>query len=171
METSIQMSGLRELRRRLDRIDANMERRILKNCLTPAAKVLRDAWKAAAPKGPTGNLKKSIRISEVTTGKSPRRFAALKVGPGKSKTHPGYHAHLVEFGTKAHEIVAGTRRGSSTGKKVLYFGGRFHGPVVRHKGARARPFLFPTWRAKKPEVLALIRGVATEEIKLAWGRA
>ena len=165
------IEGLPALNRRLQRLDASMERKVIHAALAPAAKLLRDALKTATPKK-SGNLRKSIRIKDTFTKvEGVRRIVGVKVGPGASKTHPGYHAHLVEFGTKPHVIRAGTRRGKATTARYLGSKGRGFGAVVHHPGSRPRPFVIPTYRAKKGEMARLIQQHAGDQVRVAWTTA
>ena len=69
-----------------------MQRKATLRALKPAAAILRKQAKSTVPVGPTGNLKRSIRVR------------SLKGMPPAVSVHPTYkiapHKHLIESGTK-----------------------------------------------------------------------
>lgn len=121
------VKGLADLRKFLDQVPVKIERNIMRGAL-------RAGMKTVLPVAQS-------RIHSV----SGKLAAGLKIGTrarGKTVTSnlkaTGEHrsvANLVEFGTRPHEIIA-KLAGS------LFLGGIFR-KVVRHPGARPRPFMRP----------------------------
>lgn len=110
--------------------------------------------KKNAPKGPTGNLRKSIRSS----------FSAKALrGEIKAMRPEGSHAHLIEYGVSAHRTYL-TGRKSKPGHpaKVLRF--KYGGKTVYARstqipGIPARPFMTPAYKAEEPQLLEDIAAV------------
>lgn len=84
-----------------------------------------------------GNLKNSIELDITNNG-----FAAEVNATAE-------YAADVEFGTKPHKITAkdgGVLAFQKDGKTVF-------AKSVNHPGTKAQPFLFPAWKAKRPQYL------------------
>lgn len=78
-----------------------------------------------------------------------KRFKSFrKKFDGLGFVNPVHYAHLVEYGRGP--VVAGTRKGKRTGKKVLSGGGVIYGRRVR--AAPPHPFLRPAWERNKARV-------------------
>jgi hypothetical protein len=103
-----------------------MQRKAINRALKPAAAILRKQAKSMAPKGVTGNLKRSIRVR------------ALRGMPPAISVHPTYkiapHKHLVHEGTKER-----TRK--SIGGKFAYLGPNTS-EATRSQPARSRAIRF-----------------------------
>jgi HK97 gp10 family phage protein len=98
----------------------------------------------------TGNLKKTIK-SSFDRGTATGYVKAGKYLGSQSGGYP--YAHLVEFGTKPHTIVA-------KNAKALSIRGGFI-EQVNHPGAQEHPFMRPAFEQEKPN---LIRNV-TQAVK------
>lgn len=72
------------------------------------------------------------------------------------------HAHLVEFGTKAHTIAA-------KNFPALGYLGRL-GPIVQHGGSKPRPFFFPPYRALKRRVKSRISRAIGKAVRAIAGK-
>lgn len=81
-----------EVTRALDELDKRQTKTALNKALTAAAKFLKPLVKAAAPKGPTGNLRRQVRYKRV------RRPKTADVGT--VVTSFARHRHLVLQGTR-----------------------------------------------------------------------
>lgn len=123
------IGGGRELDAFLQQLPVKVEKNILRAALRAGANQFRSGARQKVPVD-DGDLKRSIRVT--TRTKRGTVYAAVKAG---GRTAP--HAHLVEFGTKAHKIVAKKQDALS-----------FNGRIVRevdHPGARPQPFMRPTF--------------------------
>lgn len=128
MSWSADILGAEALVRKLRAIDAKMERRIIRRALAPAANLVRQAIRAEAPRGKTGKLARSVRITDVKVREAGvRRTVGVLVKPRTRYTH------LVLMGSKPHAIAA---KGRSLRVGPLLFGAR-----VQHPGARANAFI------------------------------
>ena len=100
------------------------------------------ALKSATPRGPTGNLRRSIAIKSKRYAKTGVGAVVLGYRASRKKDEPydktklGYHQGLVEFGTK--ERFRRTDRGTraSTGKMPV--GGAYGRPPVRSAWEQTR---------------------------------
>lgn len=153
MTGTVEIRGLKDLRKQMNRLDTKMKASIARKSLGKGARIFRDEAKRRVPVN-TGNLKNSIASRITRLGKT--NFLA-KVGPvkrkGKNKdtgkmqvVADGWYGHLVEFGTDPHLIP---RRGS----KLLKINGRVVRGPVQHPGTPPRPFLRPAFRAQSGKVL------------------
>jgi hypothetical protein len=100
------------------------------------------ALKSATPRGPTGNLRRSIAIKSKRYPRTGVGLAILGFRSGRKMNEPydktklGYHQGLVEFGTKerTRRTQGGTR--ASTGKMPV--GGSYGRPPVRSAWEQTR---------------------------------
>lgn len=132
--------GGRELDAMLQSLPVKVERNILRAALRAGAAVFREEAKAKAPVD-SGALRRSIKVS--TNSKKGRVTAKLKVG---GKLAP--HAHLVEYGTKPHQIKAKKGGGLTVGGGVVF--------SVDHPGAKPHPFMRPAFDAKPPAAIQAV---------------
>jgi HK97 gp10 family phage protein len=142
------MYGFDELEKMLGQLAKSMSKTVMKNALKKAAVPIRDEAIQNAPGGPTGNLKKGIKISTQLTRRQ-RRYRKLgeaEVFVGTAP--PAYHGHLVEFGTIEREWKSGKSTGRMTGK----------------------PFLRPAWDAKKGAALKILQIEVWRELEKAARR-
>lgn len=95
-----QVIGGRELERALKQLPRATGKNVLRRALRNAAKPTAAAAEAMAPRGPTGNLQASIsigtKLKPSQRGDSSLSGVQLYIG---ATSPPGYHAHLIEFGT------------------------------------------------------------------------
>jgi HK97 gp10 family phage protein len=132
--------GGAELARMLATLPAKIEQNIMRSALRAGAAVIRAEAKTTAPVL-SGALKKSIRIS----GKAKKGQITVSVKMG-GKTAP--HAHLVEFGTRAHKIAPNAAQ-------ALAIGGALVGGAD-HPGAKPSPFFRAAFDAKSAEAIAAV---------------
>jgi hypothetical protein len=85
MSIKISISGAAELDRTLKTFPKVMQNNIL------------DGAKALAPRGETGNLKRSIGVERVSIGLS-GGTGVVQLGPRRGGGFKGYHGHLIEYG-------------------------------------------------------------------------
>lgn len=98
-----------------------LQKRQIKSALRKVATPYVEDFRGVAPKGETGSLKKSATVV-VDFRSQDGRFRA-RVGYGRKRSKPGYHAILVHDGTKERF----TKDGQSRGKVI---GTAFARPVV-----------------------------------------
>ena len=126
--TEISIKGVEPLIAILQKLPDDMQKKVGEKALKDGANVILEEAQNLVPEGATGKLADSLAIG-VVKGKVPkyRVYARRKKGFG------GWHAHLVEFGTKPHMI----------GKKY-------------HPGAPAKPFMRPALLTKKAETIKAV---------------
>ncbi len=102
-EVAVSIEGIDELNETLDKVIKSVGPDVVEPLFMEGAKTIQAAVKAAAPKGPTGNLKKGIKVKHLEKiGNNPRSAMVKSTAP---------HDHLVEFGTKPRR----TKKGKYTG--------------------------------------------------------
>ena len=138
MATDIEITGLAELKKQLEKLPANIEKNITRGALRAGAKVFQDRAKELCPVGKTGNLKNSIKIK--TSAKNGKISAQVVAGDKKA-----YYVHMVEGGTIAHMIAPKK-------SKSLFVAGLLR-QLVDHPGAKRQPFMRPAFDEKQRESL------------------
>jgi HK97 gp10 family phage protein len=129
---AVQIMGEAALLKKLKGLDRKVRTKIVRKAISEATKPVYKSMRARCPKG-QGHLRKSI-ARKVKVYRSGKNTVGL-VGPrfnykGRQKgIEPNLYAHLVEFGTTAHEIAITE--------------GPLKGLVIQHPGARAQPFIRP----------------------------
>jgi len=128
MKIRAELIGAKELEAALAQLPKATAKSVLRRALTSAAKPAAAQAQALAPRGRTGNLQASIRISTRLNKRQGKLHDAqgveVYIGAAAGKGAKGNHAHLLEFGTVK---------------------------------MAARPFLRPAWESTKEKVLAAIQ--------------
>lgn len=135
------ISGGRQLDDLLQTLPAKIERNIMRSALREGAKQVLEEVQQRIPVD-SGQLRASARIT--TRYRKGTVTASVKVG-----NFVAWYAHLVEFGTRAHEITP-RRRGGAL---------RINGNEVRsadHPGTRAQPFMRPAADASLGPAIAAV---------------
>lgn len=91
MRTRMQVKGLKELKKNLEKVGRNVDD-VLDEAIMAGAKVIEQAAKSKAPVK-TGRLRRSITV-EIKDKED--NFITVRVGPGKE----GFYGRFVELGTK-----------------------------------------------------------------------
>jgi HK97 gp10 family phage protein len=92
---SVEIQGKKEFEETLRNLVKALPNDKVEPVMMEGAKVIADAARAKAPKGPTGNLKRSVKSKFLKQISNYPRSAAAAVD---RKIAP--HAHLIEYGTK-----------------------------------------------------------------------
>ena len=98
LELSLEFPDLTKLREELKAVPKNIAAKHLVAALRIAMKPGMEALKRNTPKGPTGNLKKSIKFKGVKYTKDGNGVGMVGYSWGKGAK--GYHQGFIEFGTK-----------------------------------------------------------------------
>lgn len=125
-------TGLKQLDEALQSLPDKLQRNVLRAALRAGGKPIADEAKRLVPVD-SGRLQKSIKVTSRLVQGTPT--AKVSVG-GRKKGQP-FYAHLIEFGTAAHAIMA------REGTKSLFINGVAVGKYVEHPGAKAKPFMRP----------------------------
>jgi len=91
---TVKMEGLDELSKALKKLADGLPPEQVEPILKQGAKTITDSMKQKAPKGPTGNLKKAIKVKKLKNNNYAQ--PAVYIAAVDRKKAP--HAHLVEFG-------------------------------------------------------------------------
>ena len=135
MEVDLKFEGMAQFNAAIAKLIKTMDPEKVEPLLQKGAKVIADAAKAKAPKGPSGNLKKAIKVKRMERrGNQPAPYIAAV----DRKRAP--HAHLVEYGYPGIRIA---KRGRFKGKQF----GRMP----------AKPFFRPAVDAKQGEVAFMVQ--------------
>ena len=130
-DDAAKINGLPELMKALEQLPEKLARNVLRGAFRAGAKVMAEDAQAAVPVR-SGLLRDSIRVT--TRVKGGRVSGTVRAGSKGGKARKiARHAHLVEFGTKAHTIRA------KPGHHALAIGVS----KVEHPGARPKPFMRP----------------------------
>lgn len=137
MQFEFKIEGLQELTKTIQDLSKSLDPDKSEPVILKGAKVIGAEVRGRAPKGPTGNLKKSVKV------KTLKRFSSKQPAPAivaiDRKKAP--HAHLVEYG---HALVRG-------------------GKVIGH--VPAHPFFRPGIDAKAGEALKQIEAGLTKLVE------
>ncbi len=149
MPAGVQILGIAEVQRALDRIDDAGEKKVLQAAVTAGAKAIKPYVVAAAPRGATGKLKRSISARQA---KRDRPAAVVSARPKVA-----FYRHMVIGGTKDH----GPKKA-----KALVFPGK-QGGLVRTghvRGTSSRPFIAEGFAAGEPAAMRAINAVLDKAI-------
>jgi len=140
--------GGRELDAFLQQLPVKAEKNILRAALRAGVNEFK---KDAQQKVPVddGDLRRSLRVT--TRTKKGTVFASLKVGGRRAP-----HAHLVEFGTAAHKIRAKKDSALVVNGQALR--------EVDHPGAKAQPFMRPSFDGGAPSALGAVGAKIRERL-------
>jgi HK97 gp10 family phage protein len=93
LKTTVKIEGTEELEAKIVQLNNGMTGKKISHRILPLAKEVADHIRDGTPRGPTGNLKRSIIAKELT----PRESVGTVIVAVDRKIAP--HAHLLEFGT------------------------------------------------------------------------
>lgn len=161
MLDDFEIKGGAELQRALKELPVKLERVVLRGALRAGAvEIQREAKALAAPSAKTGKLLESIRISG---GVKRGGYVYSQVKVGGVKKGDAFYAHMVEFGTKPHEI-------KPKSAPSLFIAGLLRS-TVKHPGARAKPFMRPAFDNKVEDATKAVGKYIAERLaKLAGGK-
>ena len=136
----ISIRGIPEVQKALAQLDDKGDKAMLQKAATAGAKALKPYVVAAAPRGATGKLKRSI-----SARKAKRNLPAAVVSP---RPKVAFYRHMVIGGTKDH----GPRRARMLAWQTP------DGPAFarRVRGTPARPFVDEGFRAGQSSAMAAI---------------
>jgi len=155
-----QIDGLGQVLARLQEADKKVRRKLLRQAVNEAGKIVLAAAKARVPKGATGQLRRSLG-RKVKVYRSSGTAVAI-VGPRKGykidvdgrAVDPVHYAHLVEYGRRAAAVK--TRKVLSTGKVVF---GRKAAAVPAH------PFMRPALDSTRDAVRQAMTRIILEGLE------
>jgi tryptophan 2,3-dioxygenase len=142
-DTFVNVTGLPELEAALGRMSGFQTQQVREQAILAGGRSLVRPTRAAAPLGPTGNLRKKVGARKARIGKHGQRDPAIVIVGSVAP-----HRHLVIRGTKPRFTKAGAARGVMP----------------------ANPFVDRAWRANEGQVMARIRAVYAAEVQKLWRR-
>ncbi len=145
--------GIDELDAALTELPKSVANAVLRTALKKAGQPVADlAGALAGTHQGTGAFAKSFLVHTVLT-KGQKRAKKLRGDAKQQATvfvgSKDRKAHLIEFGTGPHELIA-------TNKKVLASADAVFGVAASHPGTKAIPTLRPAWDALRESVLSTI---------------
>ena len=141
MPIAVTIQGANELAAALS--DRQQVRVTRVKTLLEATQLLEDEAKKRAPVR-SGRLQKSIKGFVYSSGNKAYVRAGAK------------HAHLVEYGTRPHEIRAGRARKRGRARRALLLPGGVLRASAQHPGSAAQPFLHPALDENLDRVEAIL---------------
>lgn len=176
----IQIKGLDKLGEALQQLPIEIAQKELTNALKAGGNVVADEMEARAPReqdiGPRPKGYQHIADDiHVQAEKNVIGSAAeVYVGPGKDTD---WKARWIEFGARAHVLVARRKKvladqaaGLIFGGKVAFVDGKRTGKAVVHPGVHPRPFMRPALAAAAGDALKAIKDALADGIKRAAKR-
>ena len=136
--------GLEQIRKEFLGLGKTLSAKYMASALKSAAEKggTREALKSATPRGPTGNLRRSIAVKSKRYPRTGVGIAILGFRSGRKMNEAfnnqklGYHQGLVEFGTKERTRKTKDGRRVSTGKMPV--GGSYGRPPIRSAWEQTR---------------------------------
>lgn len=163
MPKKIQLIGFEKVEGLLKEMDGKLTQKVIEGTFRKAAKPLIRSARQKAPEGPTGNLKKSIGVfPSKSSQRRAKEMAGIWVGPRLGKAYKGYHAHLIEFGTK-----------DRTPKKGQFLVFEYQGRKVfakRAKGISPKPFMQPAYNETYGEMVVIIEDEVENVFKKVYDK-
>lgn len=146
MSVSVDVRGVKEVQRSLDRVSGAPMKRTLQKATNASAKFLKPLVQAEAPRK-TGKLRKSISAGQAKRG----RPASIV----KARPKIAYYRHMVIGGTKPHRIRFPDEKRAGIPKTQ---------GSIRHPGAKAQPFIDRIAQRYEREAVDVARRVIAEEM-------
>ncbi|MGQ5524257.1 HK97-gp10 family putative phage morphogenesis protein [Chitinimonas sp. PSY-7] len=131
----------------LKQLPARVEANILRGALRAGAEVIAEDARNRVVHV-SGDLADSVRVSARVYRRAGKVVVSIKAGSQAGKGRKNvYYANMVEFGTRRHEIKPKYRRS-------LFVAGVMR-QLVRHPGAKAKPFMRPALDTKAQAALTV----------------
>lgn len=113
-----ELLGVKETMKLLDRLPTvSMQKSVLRKSMKKALKPTQELAMQNVPLGPTGNLRKSIRVTSALKKSQRKSFDKSKIFMYVGSNAP--HAHLIEFGTTERTRKSGGSTGFMTPNRFL----------------------------------------------------
>lgn len=135
----LELKNSKKLERALRKLDVKIRKKITRDALRPAAKIIQQKAKANAPRGKTGELRKAIKVralkrSRVNTGIQVRldwgSKGAKSAAATKGRRLP-YYAGFQELGYRIGSRKLGNKRTLVPGKHFMENAFKSEGPRAR----------------------------------------
>lgn len=163
----VKVAGIKTLMKALKQLPVKSQRRVVKSAVSKASTPIVKMAKKLTPLGdglkPDGTKREHLRKTITKTAAKVYKNGAVVVTIGpKAKAAP--HAHLVDLGTKPHDIVLSKPWGRVPA-----------GTTIKHPGAKPSNFLKRAVEATRQQAKAamekgIAKGIEREAAKLASGK-
>lgn len=147
-DTFQNVRGLSDLDKALKQLPVKLRQRHARGALRMAAKLVAEDVRARIH-NVSGDLAASVRVT--TRRKGDQMMAAVKAGSKKA-----FYAHMVERGTKPHELAPKNRKAMLIGGGTALSEGLLIRASAEHPGARKHPFMRPAMDAKRSSAIAAV---------------
>lgn len=155
MSNAIEIKGLKQLRDKLVSLGGATSVKVLTSAARKSMKIVAEEARALAPEGPTGHLKKSIRLAAV----KPRRGSVVaSVG-------------IVVTARKVREEIPIPEVGMVSISEKVDASWRWHFTEFGTSHSKASPFLRPAFDKHKDAVVAECKNVLSKAIDRAVKQA
>lgn len=141
----MKLDGAKELRNLITELPKRVESKALRKGLTVGSAPIKRAVKAGTPRR-TGTLKRNI-ISKVSVKKG-KGFSVTGARYIKGKNNPSRYLHLVEGGTRPHDIKQPKRR-----------------RTLHHPGTSGKGFVHNAERSTGPTAVRLVQGIMLSTVR------
>jgi hypothetical protein len=140
-----QLVNSNEIKRDFAKLPDKLKPRVIRSAARKVASPIRRRARQLVPVGPTGNLRKSIKIG--SSSKKRKGISGVWVGPNYSRRgkYRGSHGHLVAFQSQPRETAKGQDRGVSTGRPI--------GDFVKQAANEVEPQVLQDFESKISMVL------------------
>lgn len=176
VKMELDQDSLHALSALLDKLPANIQRRVIGKACKMAIQPVIKAARRHAPLD-DGTLRHRMGLRQKKYGRTGTTYTVVGVQRGTDPAtgeNPSVISHLVEYGTTAHLIAP---RNAAGALKIK----RGRGPTqwiegaVWHPGARMKPFMRPAYHQNKEKVVQIWtnkmdREIAREADRLSWGK-
>lgn len=154
------IKGGADLAKALAELPVKLEAQVMQSALRGGAKLIAERARVLVPVE-SGDLRRSIKVRARKNKRT--GYVNVYVAAGGRRKGDPFYAHMVEFGTKAHEI-------RPKGGGSLLLAGLMRS-IVQHPGARPKPFLRPAFDATAQGALDEIARVTKKGIERIARRA
>lgn len=156
VSVEIKLEDVGKIRRQFAELSPGKQRAGMRSAATRGATAVRKTARRLVPVGlgltPSGKKRPHLRDALVqsvkTLGKGNKARVSAIVGADYKKVPT---IHLVDAGTKPHEIKA-RKRSLSNVSQVGKDNARFFGAKIKHPGSKAKPFLRNALEQNKTEI-------------------
>lgn len=164
----VKIEGLKELEAALKELPKATGRNVIRRALTTAAQPVAELARANAPRGATGVLSRSIRVSKIRFSKGEAGkaafAAAMKRGASRAEAAQAAHEANAEAGND-EDITSGL---AEIGPTTEAFYAHFVEFGTAH--SVAKPFMRPAWEGNKATAVQVIQAALKAEIDKAVER-
>lgn len=164
---TVEIKGLDEIEKRLQALPEKIRRKYIRTALKEGSDLILEEARSKVKRSQVmrhpkaGHLADAI-VSRISVGMN---SASARVGVDYKKVSTG---HLVEFGTKPHQVGLKVKSGPRKGQRriIRFSDGTFRFAISeQHPGARKQPFMRPAYDAKGDEALNIMLTMLAQAVE------